>query len=58
MVTEPGGGPPPPVAELIKGMTALRRLGEADEVAGPVLFLVGDESRYVSGSILHVDGGI
>lgn len=58
IVTEPGGGPPPPVAELIKGMTALRRLGEPGEVAGPVLFLVGDESRYVSGSILHVDGGI
>ncbi|MER7457064.1 3-oxoacyl-ACP reductase FabG [Micromonospora sp. NPDC126480] len=58
IVTEPGGGPPPPVAELIKAMTALRRLGEPDEVAGPVLFLVGDESRYVSGSILHVDGGI
>lgn len=58
IVTELGGGPPPPVAELIKGMTALRRLGVADDVAGPVLFLVGDESRYVSGSILHVDGGI
>jgi len=58
IVTEPDGGPPPPVAELIKGMTALRRLGTPDEVAGAVLFLVGDESRYVSGTTLHVDGGI
>lgn len=58
IVTESDPGPPPPVAELIKGMTALRRLGTADDVAGAVLFLIGDESRYVSGSILHVDGGI
>ncbi len=58
IVTETDPGPPPPVADLIKQMTALRRLGTPADVAGAVVFLVGDESRYVSGSILHVDGGI
>ncbi|WP_430790410.1 SDR family NAD(P)-dependent oxidoreductase [Actinoplanes sp. G11-F43] len=58
IVTETDPGPPPPVADLIKQMTALRRLGTPADVAGAVVYLVGDESRYVSGSILHVDGGI
>ncbi|WP_320065179.1 3-oxoacyl-ACP reductase family protein [Micromonospora sp. RTGN7] len=58
IVTESDPGPPPPVANLIKGMTALRRLGTPEDVAGAVLFLIGDESRYVSGATLHVDGGI
>jgi 3-oxoacyl-[acyl-carrier protein] reductase len=58
IVTESDDGPPPQVAEAIKGMTALGRLGVAGEVAGAVLFLVSDDSRYVSASTLHVDGGI
>jgi 3-oxoacyl-[acyl-carrier protein] reductase len=58
IVTESDDGPPPPVADLIRGMTALGRLGIADEVAGAVMFLVGDQSRYVSASTLYVDGGI
>ena len=58
IVTESDDGPPPPVADLIKGMTALGRLGVTDEVAGAVLFLVSDDSRYVSANTLHVDGGI
>ncbi|MGC5020998.1 SDR family NAD(P)-dependent oxidoreductase [Micromonospora sp. DT47] len=58
IVTESDPGPPPPVAEIIKGMTALGRLGTPEDVSGAVLFLIGDESRYVSGATLHVDGGI
>jgi 3-oxoacyl-[acyl-carrier protein] reductase len=26
-------------------------------VAGPIVFLAGDESRYVTGQVLIVDGG-
>jgi 3-oxoacyl-[acyl-carrier protein] reductase len=41
-----------------EGMIAFGRLGKADEVAGPVLFLASDLSRYVTGQTLIVDGGI
>ncbi|PVZ05782.1 SDR family NAD(P)-dependent oxidoreductase [Actinomycetospora cinnamomea] len=33
------------------------RAGEPDEIAGPALFLAGDEASYVNGTSLVVDGG-
>ncbi|MCX2182070.1 SDR family oxidoreductase [Streptomyces sp. SKN60] len=38
--------------------TALGRLGTPDEVAGAVLWLASDLSRYVTGNTIGVDGGI
>lgn len=38
--------------------TALRRLGEPDDVADVVLFLASDAARYVTGQTLIVDGGL
>jgi NAD(P)-dependent dehydrogenase (short-subunit alcohol dehydrogenase family) len=35
----------------------LGRLGEADDIAQAALFLVGSGSSYVTGQILHPDGG-
>lgn len=35
----------------------MKRLGTADEVAGVVCFLLSDESRYMTGSELAIDGG-
>ncbi|MGW2425633.1 SDR family NAD(P)-dependent oxidoreductase [Streptomyces sp. NPDC001709] len=49
---------PPHVARQINAMTALGRLGTPEEVAGAVLYLVGDASRYVTGATLNVDGGM
>ncbi len=37
--------------------TALRRLGEPEEIASVAAFLLSDEARYVTGSVHAVDGG-
>jgi 3-oxoacyl-[acyl-carrier protein] reductase len=35
----------------------LRRIATADDVAGPILFLLSDLSRHITGEILNVNGG-
>lgn len=39
-------------------MIPLKRFGTADEVAKTVLFLLGDESQYITGQALQLDGGL
>jgi gluconate 5-dehydrogenase len=41
----------------MKGRTPMGRGGELRELAGPLLFLASDASRFVTGQILVVDGG-
>jgi 3-oxoacyl-[acyl-carrier protein] reductase len=38
--------------------TALGRLGDPDDVAGPVAFLCAPESAFITGTCLAVDGGL
>lgn len=37
--------------------TPLARIGEPEDVAGAILFLVSDASRHITGQVLVVDGG-
>jgi NAD(P)-dependent dehydrogenase (short-subunit alcohol dehydrogenase family) len=37
--------------------TPLGRPGEAEDIAGPAIFLASDLSAYVTGILLPVDGG-
>jgi NAD(P)-dependent dehydrogenase (short-subunit alcohol dehydrogenase family) len=39
------------------GRIPLRRYAEPEDMAGPAFFLCSDDSRYVTGQILLVDGG-
>ena len=37
---------------------ALGRIGSADDVAAPVVFLASDEAGYITGEVLNVSGGL
>lgn len=47
----------PGVVDEFVENTTLGRFAQPDDVAGMVAFLAGDDSRFVSGSLLRVDGG-
>ena len=36
----------------------LQRLGDPSEMVGPILFLCGPAASYITGQVLHVNGGI
>lgn len=44
--------------EQIKGAVPLQRVGESEEVAKLVAFLASDDSRFITGAELNIDGGI
>ncbi len=44
--------------ETITGMTLLKRVGTADEVAAAVAFLASEEASYITGETLGVSGGM
>ena len=47
-----------PFAQFIIGKTPAGRWGEAEDLAGPAVFLASDASNFVNGHVLYVDGGI
>jgi NAD(P)-dependent dehydrogenase (short-subunit alcohol dehydrogenase family) len=48
---------PEEAVPMLEGLHPIGRLGESDEVAAVVLFLLSDESSFVTGSQYAVDGG-
>lgn len=44
-------------AAVLKGMTALGRYGQPEEVAAAVVFLASPDASYITGTTLDVDGG-
>jgi len=51
------GKMPPGLETRLAARTMLGRIGQAQEIAGPLLFLAAPASAYVTGSSLVVDGG-
>ncbi|MBI5557869.1 MAG: 3-oxoacyl-[acyl-carrier-protein] reductase [Deltaproteobacteria bacterium] len=49
---------PPEVTEKIKAEIPMNSLGTVEDVAAAVAYLVSDESRYVTGQFIHVNGGM
>jgi len=43
--------------KIVDGMTPLGYLGEPEDIANAAVFLASDDSKYVTGSVLFVDGG-
>ena len=39
------------------GMQTLKRLAEPDDIGGAVAFLASEDARWITGDIIHVDGG-
>jgi 3-oxoacyl-[acyl-carrier protein] reductase len=49
---------PEKVKEELKSLIPMERLGKPEDVAEAVLFLVSEESNYITGQVLNVNGGI
>jgi acetoacetyl-CoA reductase len=48
---------PAPVLEKIVAKIPVGRLGKAEEIARGVLFLVGEDAGFITGSTLSINGG-
>ena len=51
-------GAPPELLTFMKGLHALKRMAQPEEIARSVLYLASDDSSFVSGTALLVDGGL
>jgi len=49
---------PEKAKEELKRLIPMERLGKPEDVAEAVLFLVSEESNYITGQVLNVNGGI
>jgi len=62
----PGAVPAPGARAIVdeagyakrRAQTPLGRLGEEDEIGAAIAFLLGRDAGFITGEVLHVDGGI
>ncbi|MGK2850876.1 MAG: SDR family oxidoreductase [Candidatus Limnocylindrales bacterium] len=46
------------MTEMVKGMQALKRIGQPDDLSPAVVFLASDDARWITGQAIAVDGGL
>lgn len=49
---------PEKVLDMMKDKSPLKTLGYPEDIANAYLFLASDEARYITGTVLSVDGGV
>jgi 3-oxoacyl-[acyl-carrier protein] reductase len=57
LYTQRGGGDYEKGAKLAGQHNVQNRVGEPEEIAAPVCFLLSDEASFITGTLLVVDGG-
>jgi 3-oxoacyl-[acyl-carrier protein] reductase len=58
ILTDMTSGYPMEMRETVIGETPLRRIGSAEDVAGAIVFFASDDSSFITGQVLAVDGGL
>ena len=48
----------PETHEFLAALHPMGRMGEAEEVANTIAFLASDAASYITGTCIHVDGGV
>ena len=46
------------IRKKMSDQVALNRLGEPQDIANAVSFLASDQASYITGNVLHVNGGL
>ena len=56
--TDMTAGVPEKIVKKVEGEIPVGYIGKPEQVAAAVAFLVSDEADYITGQVLHVDGGL
>ena len=47
----------PEEIDQLKEEVGIKRLAKPEEIAGLVRYLISDEASYITGDIIHINGG-